>query len=212
MRSGKINTLEIKTSEVLVALLNRISSGKLRKSAASLNVVYLLYTVINRQIFLILILAIYASAGCTAFREDISSSGVIVENGISYSLETDKSEYVLGESVNIRYRITNQSEEVKELGSVPNCESCVPQFVVKRGEQEIWRTCRVIPPCGTGIFLLNPNESREYSLIWPMLNDHGTLEPGDDFPIKPGVYTVIGKLWSLDDNLRVPVSVKIKIR
>jgi hypothetical protein len=36
-------TLEIKTSEVLVVLLDRISSGKLRKSAASLNVVYLLY-------------------------------------------------------------------------------------------------------------------------------------------------------------------------
>lgn len=160
----------------------------------------------------LLVLTGFVLAACACSQEPGPNFAAVVENGIEYYSETDRSDYRLVDSVNIRFRITNKTDEVKELGTVPNCESCVQQFHIKLGEKEVWRTCRVIPPCGTKMFLLNPYESWEYSAVWNMVNDNGTLEPDDDFPIVPGVYTVIGKLWSLEDNTRVPVSVSIEIK
>jgi len=166
----------------------------------------------KRAIFF-LVLASFVLGACAGSRTPGPNAATIVGNGVEYYLETDKSSYSLGESVQIRYRITNKTDEVKELGSVPNCEYCVQQFHIKSSGKEVWRSCRVIPPCGMKMFRLNPNESWEYSdIAWNMVNDNGTLEPDDDFPISPGVYTLTGKLWSFEDHSRVPVSVLIEIK
>ena len=166
-----------------------------------------------KRVLPLLVLASMVLGACAGSQALGPNHAAIVEDGIEYYLETDKSSYTLSESVQIRYRIMNKTDEVKELGSVPNCEYCVQQFQITLKGKEVWRSCRVIPPCGTKTFRLNPHESWEYSdIAWNMVNDHGTLEPDDDFPIVPGVYTITGKLWSLADHSRVPVSVSIEIK
>ena len=160
-----------------------------------------------------LALLCFLLGACVSSRTPMSNNATVEEDGIEYYLKSDKSSYALGESVQIRYRVTNKTDKVKELGSVPNCEYCVQQFQIKLRGKEMWKSCRVIPPCGTKTFRLNPYESWEYSdVAWNMVNDNGTLEPDDDFPVVPGVYTITGKLWSLEDNSRVPVSISIEIK
>lgn len=107
----------------------------------------------------------------------------------------------------ILYRVTNKTDEVKNLGTVYNCEYCIRQLKITLGKKEIWRTCRVPPPCGQKEFLLNPFESWEYTEAWSMVNDNGTLEPDDDFPIdRGGIYKVAGKLR----NEEISVTIEIK--
>jgi hypothetical protein len=54
---------------------------------------------------------------------------------------------------------------------------------------------------------LNPFESWEYTEAWSMVNDNGTLEPDDDFPIdRGGIYKVAGKLR----NEEISVTIEIK--
>jgi len=166
-----------------------------------------------KRVLTLIVLASFVLGACTGSQTPGPNKATVVQNGIEYYLETDKNSYTLDESVRILYRITNMTDEVKELGSVPNCEYCVQQFQVELRGKEVWKSCRIIPPCGTKTFHLNPHEAWEYSdVAWNMVNDNGTLEPDDDFPIVPGVYTITGKLWSLEDNSRVPVSVSIEIK
>lgn len=161
----------------------------------------------------LLVLAGIVLSACTGSQIPGPNYAAVVEDGIEYYLKTDKSSYSLGESVQILYHVTNQTDEIKELGSVPNCDYCVQQFQITFRGKEVWKSCRVIPPCGTKTFRLNPHEAWEYpDAAWNMVNDNGTLEPNDDFPIVPGVYTITGKLWSLEDHSRIPVSVLVEIR
>jgi len=140
-------------------------------------------------------------------QEPVQNRASVEKNGVEYYLEADKSSYRLGESVTILYHVTNKTDEVKDLGTVFNCEYCIRQLQITLGDKEIWRTCRIPPPCGQKEFRLNPHESWEYTEAWNMVNDNGTLEPEDDFPIgNKGIYKVTGKL----QNEEISVSIEIK--
>jgi len=146
--------------------------------------------------------------GCSEI--PILNSATVEENGIEYYLETDKSSYPLGEDVSIRYRVTNKTDEVRELGTVINCEYCIRQVQIALNGEDIWRTCRVPPPCGQKVFRLNPRESWEYTEAWNMVNDNGTLEPEDDFPIGKGTYKVIGRLSLSEVSVQITIFIEIK--
>jgi len=133
------------------------------------------------------------------------------QGGVEYSIETDRRDYQLSNTVIILYRVTNQSGKIISLGSVPNCDYCKHQLTITQADQEIWKSCRVIPPCGWTEFSLQPGETWEYSENWGMTDDHGTLEPGDDFPVGSGHYQVSGQLYP-GDGPRVPISVSINIK
>ena len=160
----------------------------------------------TKWLLLLLVLAglVLAAWGCA--QTPIQNSTTAEKNGIEYYLETDKSSYQLGENINILFRVTNKTDEVKDLGTVYNCEYCMRQLTITLDGKEIWRTCRIPPACGQKEFRLNPNESWEYTEAWNMINDNGTLEPGDDFPIGKGKYKVTGEL------LGVKISVLIEIK
>ena len=153
---------------------------------------------------------VLASWGCTEKPRQNSDS--VEENGIEYYLETDKSSYRLGESVSILYRITNKTDELKELGTVYNCESCIRQLQITSNGEVIWKSCRVPPPCGHKTFRLNPHESWEHTEVWNMINDNGTLEPDDDFSVVPGVYIVTSETGFSGENTRRPLSVSIEVK
>jgi hypothetical protein len=70
----------------------------------------------------------------------------------------------------------------------------------------------VIPPCGEIDFILAPAETREWVEEWALTNDHGTMEPEDDSPLGPGMYTVVAELHLAPNVRRVPVSIELTIR
>jgi hypothetical protein len=145
------------------------------------------------------------------FQADKLNRATLEEGGVAYSLETDRSAYILGETVRIVYRITNKTAGVLDLGTVPDCAYCTHQLSITRNSEDIWQNCRVIPPCGFREFRLDPNASWEYSVDWNMVNDRQTLEPEDDVLVDPGVYHLSGELNSFSDQKRIPVSVTVKI-
>jgi hypothetical protein len=137
---------------------------------------------------------------------------VTAENeGIAYSLEMARNTYSSGESARITYRVTNKTESVVNFGSVPNCESCIYQMRAAQGAREVWRTCRVMPPCGYKEFVLQAHETQEWVVDWNLTNDNGTLEPEDDFPLSAGRYTLTVNLWPSNEPPLL-LSLEIEIR
>lgn len=134
------------------------------------------------------------------------------QEGLRFSLTTDLHDYFLGNKVSFTYRLSNTTKENRLLGQVPNCNYCIDQVRILRAGEEIWRSCRVIPPCGQKDLSLTPGETREYVTEWWMVNDHGTIETEDDTPIPPDLYTAIAELQV--DNLahHLPVSIQIIIQ
>jgi len=136
----------------------------------------------------------------------VGNSNSVINNGIKYYMQTDKSVYQLGEEVEMLYRVTNLTPNPVDVGYILNCEDAWTHFMVTDDdESDIWQFFRVIPPCGYTMFSLAPYESRECQRVWDMTNDNGTLEPDDDFPVGPGLYNIAGEL-ELDGGYQRAVS------
>jgi hypothetical protein len=45
-----------------------------------------------------------------------------------------------------------------------------------------------------------------------MINDNGTAETEDDFPVGPGIYNITGELHTSPEEDRVRVSVSVNVR
>jgi hypothetical protein len=132
-------------------------------------------------------------------------------DGIAYSLEVARNTYVTGESAKIKYRVTNNTESVADVGSVPNCEYCMYQIRAVQGTEEVWKTCRVRPPCGHKEFTLLAHETHEWLVDWNLTNDNGTLEPEDDVALPVGRYTLIANL-GVANQPRLFLSMDIEVR
>jgi hypothetical protein len=161
-------------------------------------------TLIRYSLLLTFAGLIFASASCTA--TSVQNKMSTEKDGLEYSLETDKHSYRLGEDVGISFRVKNKTDQVKELGTIINCEYCMCQLQITMNDEDVWRNCRVPPPCGQKVFLLSPGESWEYAAVWKMIHDNGTLEPEDDFPVSPGKYRVTGEL--LGEKVFVLIEIK----
>ncbi len=156
-------------------------------------------------IVLVLSLAGYTSA-------TLVNSNSVVEDGIEYYIQTDKSVYNLSEDVEMLYRVTNLTENPVDIEGVLDCEYGWAHFIITDDDNnEIWQWLHGPPPCDWITLHLNPNESKEYQKIWDMMNDNGTYQYDDDFPIGPGLYNIMGELFRDGGYERVPVSVPIEI-
>ena len=161
--------------------------------------------------FLVSVLIQFSLVACSAVLPRGPNTATVQEGGIEYRLETARSSYDVGEVVALVYSITNTTQEDFQPGMVPNCEYCTQQFHATRDSQEVWRTCRVIPPCGWAEFSLAPGETREWTEEWALTNDNGTLEPEDDFPLDPGVYAIAAELYLSTTAGRMPISLQLQI-
>jgi hypothetical protein len=161
---------------------------------------------------LVSILIQLSLVACSALLPRGPSTATVQEGGIEYRLETARSSYGAGEVVALMYSITNTTQENFQPGMVPNCEYCAYQLHATRDNREVWRTCRVIPPCGWAEFSLAPGETREWTEEWALTNDNGTLEPEDDFPLDPGIYTIVAELYLSTTAGRMPVSIQLQIK
>jgi hypothetical protein len=141
------------------------------------------------------------------------NSNSIIEDGIEYYMQTDKSIYDLGESVEMLFRVTNLGEDDVTFHFNDQVQY---YFTVKQDENLIWYVPKAGAPM-TSFFVLQPNGYKEYSETWDMINENGTPSlPDDDFPATPGDYEVTGSLHPVllaqqDKDRYVPVSVQIEI-
>ena len=154
----------------------------------------------------------FTLVACAAVSPPGAPTATVEESGIQYHLETASAMYEAGEVVRLTYRITNTTREAFRPGSVVNCDYCTRQFHASRDGQEVWRTCRVVPPCGVVEFSLAPGHTREWVEEWALTNDNGSMDPEDDFPLGPGTYTVVAELYLGPGVDRVPVSIELRIK
>jgi hypothetical protein len=141
------------------------------------------------------------------------NSNSVIEDNIEYYMQTNKSVYDLGESVEMLYRVTNLGVEIT-IFDFPLAESEQCLFTVEEKGVRIWGRrvdfSRVISE-----LKLNPGEFKEYTGVWNMTADNGTLNPDDDWLISLGTYDVVGRLnltggtYSGDDTTKVAVPITV---
>lgn len=131
------------------------------------------------------------------------NSNSIIKDNIEYYMQTDKAVYDLGENVEMLYRVTNLGSENITFNFDDQVQYC---FLVKDNGNTIWDTPKAGFPGGS-IFVLQPNNFKEYSKDWNMLNNQGSS-------IRPGTYYVTGSLhpvFLIQEDKYAPVSVQVEI-
>ena len=139
-------------------------------------------------------MVILAIVGCA--KANLVDSNSVVEDGIEYYIQTNKSVYDLGEDVELLYRITNLTDENRKLGGLS------PVWDITVSEQNAddfyplwsWSLHHPSEPPGPAFLYLDPHESLEITEIWPQIDDNLTRDPGDDTQVPPGIYKVTGVL------------------
>jgi hypothetical protein len=138
----------------------------------------------------------------------VPNSNSIIEDGIEYYIQTDKSIYDLGENVEMLYRVTNlRSEEWRFGYSFPIGDAIV---AAKEGEvfNEIWHwSWDKIHPMGPIVFQLGPGESAELNGIWPQIDLNGSVEIEDHTQVPPGMYKMMGVFYPTDSYIVVDMTI-----
>lgn len=113
------------------------------------------------------------------------NSNSIVDLGIEYYMQTDKSIYDLGENVEMLFRVINLRHEDVQIGC-----SQTPEFDlwVQRDEETVWRKYGGGYTFSPGVKLL-PGEYEELTHSWGMNDQDGVL-------VEPGLYTVVGLMYN----------------
>ena len=120
-------------------------------------------------------------------------SNSIIQDGIEYYIQTDKSVYNLGEDVEILFRVTNLRDErwdIINMGPVKDIS-----IVGKTDEisYEVWRWSWLNPPPpGPSVLYFEPSMFMEFNKIWTLFDAKGTWGRGDDTPVSPGTYWISG--------------------
>lgn len=136
-----------------------------------------------------------------------------VRDNIEYWIRTDKQAYIQGEdSMQVCYSITNLADKRREICEVVDVEYAKCDFSVeKEAGGQIWRNFYDIPDSDFVKLYLNPNETKEFCVIWNLRNDNGTSYPEDDFPADTGTYLVKGALREYNGLERVGLEIPIHI-
>jgi len=157
---------------------------------------------------IITILAILILCGVNPAQADVVNPNSVVVNDIAYYFQTDKFVYNLDEEVEMLFRVTNLTEYTVNFGKTSIPPFCYTFIVTDENNNEIWYWPRTVPLPPPMDYVLGPYESRQNQQIWNMMNDNGTTETNDDFPVEPGLYNVTGYLRAGEI---IPVSVSIEI-
>ena len=119
------------------------------------------------------------------------NSNAIQLDGIEYYIQTDKTTYLLGENVEMLYRITNLGQQ-----SVTYTASWIPiwNFWVESSGQSVWQGIHFKLAGHTSV-TVEPGESVEfpdYSFTWNLRDDTGEF-------VQPGYYDMIGGIDRFDN-------------
>ncbi|MHC4571446.1 MAG: right-handed parallel beta-helix repeat-containing protein [Planctomycetota bacterium] len=136
----------------------------------------------KRKIISIIAAAVLGMAGIADAAPDSNS---IVQDGIEYYIQTDKSIYNLGENVQMLFRVTNLRTENVIIGC-----SRSPEFnlLVQKDGETIWKKYEGWYWFSPGVELL-AGESEEIVHSWDMKDYNGN-------PVEPGMYDVVGVMYN----------------
>ncbi len=114
----------------------------------------------------------------------------VVKDSVEYAFEVNGNVFASLDTVRMFFLVTNLSNKTVEFGAHNCAEYC--GIDVRYGRLDIWKSCRIPPPCGVSSDSLRPLETRGYRSWWTTISDNGTFfEWDDDYPVPPGAYTVI---------------------
>jgi len=157
----------------------------------------------------IISIMICALCFCTSMaRATLVNPNSIIQDGIEYYFQTDKSVYDLGENVEMLYRVTNlRDEEWRVDGFFPIMDITVE---AREGEvfNEIWNwSWDKVHPMGPIVFQLEPGESAEISGVWPQIDLNGSVEIEDHTQVPPGIYRTIGVFYPTHSSIAVDITI-----
>jgi hypothetical protein len=113
------------------------------------------------------------------------NSNSIIEDGIEYYVQTDKSVYDLGENVEMLFRVTNLTSEDVLIGCSRSGEF---NLLVEKNDELVWALAHAFKWFSPGIEL-SAGESKNIPYIWDMIDDNNNL-------VAPGIYDVVGVMYN----------------
>jgi len=141
------------------------------------------------------------------------NSNSAVKDGIAYYMQTDKPRYHQGDNGRMVYTVRNLGTESVLFRFNDQVQH---YFEVTSSGKVIWFVPKFGEPLESS-FVLGPNDFKEYSTVWNMIDENGTpFVPSDDLPAIPGTYKATGSLHPIslspeDQDKYVPVSVQIQV-
>ena len=125
-----------------------------------------------------------------------ANSKTIVDEGIEYYIQTDKSVYELGEHTEILYRITNLTDEVWAVVGMGYVWDILVEVKEGQSLRPVWSFGSEHSPApGPGGLSLQPGESWELRVPWPQFNINWTGDPWDYTQAPPGTYRITGVIY-----------------
>ena len=126
------------------------------------------------------------------------NSNSIVKDGVEYYVQTDKTEYRLGENVELYFRVSNLTDRQVNVGcpEIPDFN-----FVVEKDGEVVWRLFSLTYGSPWS-FRLVPGGERSLRYNWSMGDANGNL-------VQPGIYAVVGVNHCAGvSDVRVPIRIK----
>ena len=166
-----------------------------------------------KELYCVAVAALMMLAGATGGKANTVpvNSNSIVKDGIEYYMQTDKSDYDLGENVQMLYRVTNLRDVSVNLGTLLPDPPDNYDLRIMQGDDQVWWYPYTAITLVIRDFILQPLETKEFQTTWDMMNDNGTpFKEYDDFFVSPGSYNVVGEAALSFGYERVPVSVAIE--
>jgi hypothetical protein len=160
-----------------------------------------------KKVILSIVLAVLA-LGIAPVAMAVPNSNSIIEDGIEYYIQTNKSIYDLGENVELLYRVTNLRSEELRFNYIPPIMDVT--VAAKEGEvfNEIWHwSWDKTYPAGPVVFKLGPGASAELNGIWPQIDLNGSVEIEDHTQVPPGMYRTIGVFYPTDSHVAVDIAI-----
>jgi hypothetical protein len=128
-------------------------------------------------------------------RANLVDSNSIIQDGIEYYIQTNKSVYDLGENVEMMFKVTNLRDEEWTFGYMPPVLDILVAAKEGGNFNTVWFwSWSGIWPAGPAIFQLQPGESVELNGTWPQIDLNGSWEIEDHTQVLPGTYGIGGRI------------------
>lgn len=141
--------------------------------------------------------------GIAPFTIAVPNSNSIIEDGIEYYTQTDKSIYDLGENVDMLFRVTNLRGEDVLIGCSRSGEF---NFLVENNDETVWAAVHWFAWFSPGVEL-SAGESKNIPYIWDMIDDSNNL-------VSPGIYDVFGVMYNEPwnyNNHGIPYTTEVSV-
>jgi hypothetical protein len=133
------------------------------------------------------------------------AEGSANQSELNFTLQLQKTNYSLGEPINITLTFTNISNQTINF----TYSMDVFDFLVYNGTNNViyqWSWSKIFPYY-MGIIPLAPGENFTESFVWPQITGPSTINPSMvSLPVSPGTYYIVGQMGTLQTT---PIQITI---